>query len=58
MKCRALVIEKILNKMVLGRGWGRQVTSSHTSLADSALQLPAEHLLQDEGETEISLLNI
>lgn len=44
--------------MVLGRGEKNRVTSSHTLFSDGALQIPAEHLLQDEGETEISLLNI
>lgn len=34
------------------------VTLSHTLFADCTLQLPAEHLLQEERETEISLLNI
>lgn len=46
--------------MVLGQGEKKKnrVSSSHTLFADGALQLPAEHLLQDEGETEISFLNI
>lgn len=30
----------------------------YTLFAKCTVQFPAQHLLQDEGETEISLLNI
>lgn len=34
------------------------ITRIDTLFAKCTLQFPAKHLLQDEGETEISLLNI